>query len=205
MVDFDRMAAQWDNDVKRERAKKLAEAVKAALPEHAALEILDNGCGTGLTTYYLHEAFRKICALDPSEEMRRIFLEKKSAYGAENVELLPADAAARPEYRERFDAVYSTLLFHHVKDIRTEILLEAGLLKRGGRLLIMDLDEEGGRFHKSIPNWDGHNGFARTPLCETLASCGFTDVSISTAYEGQWDSGDGPFDYSMFLCCGTKE
>ena len=76
-----------------------------------------------------------------------------------------------------------------------------GLLVDGGRLCIADLDEDpGGAFHADKVDFDGHHGFDRQRLAQTLADAGFADIRFVDATTVVKDDRE----FGVFLCTATK-
>lgn len=190
---FDEMARGWDTRRRGERAAVLAEKIRAAMGVRETA--LDFGCGTGLLTFPLAPYVEVIYGHDTSIEMRGMFLEKIAASGAGNVRFLGAEELDG----HRFDAIFTSMVMHHIRDYRAKLARLKGLLNPGGVFLWIDLDPEGGAFHKGEPGFDGHDGFDRGEVRAALLGCGFRAVSIETAYEGVKivDGADVP--YTLFL------
>ena len=54
MTNFDERAKDWDSDPKKvERARVVAEAIRAAIPLSKEITALEYGCGTGLLSFAL--------------------------------------------------------------------------------------------------------------------------------------------------------
>ncbi len=66
------------------------------------------------------------------------------------------------------------------------------MLNEGGRLIVVDLDSEDGRFHASETGFDGHNGFDQQEFSRSLREAGFRDIGISTFYHGEKEIGGKP-------------
>jgi ubiquinone/menaquinone biosynthesis C-methylase UbiE len=110
------------------------------------------------------------------------------------VRLLTEEALAD----ERFDAVFSSMVLHHIRDTGATLKMLKGLLKPGGRFLWLDLDEDDGTFHKNEPDFDGHNGFDRGEVRALLSEAGFREITVETAYEGVREIDGVKMNYSIF-------
>ena len=113
----------------------------ARLP--AGLTILDLGCGRGVETALIAEAFRpgRLVAFDLD---RRQVLEagRRLAHnGAAAPALLLADASSLPFAAERFDAVVEMAVMHHVPDWRAALREVARVLKPGGSFHFVDISK----------------------------------------------------------------
>lgn len=196
---FDDVALTWDDSRRCERAQALSCAIRAAWGG-APKEVLDFGCGTGLLTFALSPYAAAIYGYDTSAEMQNIFRSKLDLYQTKNVRLLSGE-----EMRERaFDVIFSSMVFHHIPDVRAELLGLRRLLAQGGRLMLIDLDKDDGAFHRNEPGFNGHNGFDRNELRGVLESCGFREVSVSTVYEGVRQMGGDPVAYSLFMATARR-
>ena len=192
-MNFNEQAPVWDTRRRQTRAKVLAEAVRARWGEHPE-SVLDFGCGTGLLTFELFPFAGEIAGYDTSEEMGNEFKRKIGETGAAKVRLLTEEALAS----ERFDAVFSSMVLHHIRDTGATLKMLKGLLKPGGRFLWLDLDEDDGTFHKNEPDFDGHNGFDRREVRALLSEAGFRDIAVETVYEGVREIDGVKMNYSIF-------
>lgn len=117
--------------------------MRAAVVERLASgeSVLDLGCGTGsLAVLIKHE--RPLCRVVGIDGDPRILeiARQKSARRRLAVELRVADAAKLPFDAAAFDAVVSSMMFHHLPpETKRSALLECvRVLKLGGRMLLMD-------------------------------------------------------------------
>jgi len=194
MTYFDEAALTWDTPIRRERALALAEAIRGAWGK-APSTALDFGCGTGLLTFALCPYIHEISGYDPSAEMRRIFEIKREMCQADNVRLV-----TQAQMREHaYDVIVSSMVLHHIPDVRSETQGLAGRLAPGGRFLWIDLDEDDGSFHASEPGFDGHNGFSRSEVKEILEGAGFREISVRTVYQGVKTLESRSVPYSLFM------
>jgi ubiquinone/menaquinone biosynthesis C-methylase UbiE len=146
---FDAKARQWDEHPRRQR---IARTFAAELQKHLALdptmELLEFGCGTGLVSMELRQEVASITLLDTSPGMLEVLKEKIALYGIANMQPRLGGLAAIDQSRERFDAIYSNMVLHHVADPFRTLAELAQLLKPGGALCIGDLEPEDGSFHQ---------------------------------------------------------
>ena len=94
------------------------------------------------------------------------------------------------------------MALHHIIDIKTALHDLYRLLKPNGKLCIIDLNEEDGRFHQSEKDFKGHNGFNQNQLKKVLNTVGYRMVSSYTFYEGQKTISEDNVDYSLFIMVG---
>ena len=121
-------------------------AFKARLLEHAALQdgesVLDLGCGTGTLALAALDAVpgAELVGLDADPQILRRARAKAGAAGA-RIAFDEGFSTDLPYEDDRFDAVLSTLFFHHLEDddkSRTAKEVHR-VLKPGGRLIVGDM------------------------------------------------------------------
>lgn len=182
MTDFDQRAKDWDSDPKKvERARVVADAIRAALPARPGQTGLEIGCGTGLLSFGLKDAFAHITLADTSQGMLDVLTAKIADSGLTHFSPIRLDLASDPLPDSRFDAVYSLLALHHIPATDTVINRFYDLLTPGGLLFIADLDAEDGTFHTDGTT-DVHLGFERGALRRQVEAAGFKNVRFSTVF-----------------------
>lgn len=142
---FDTMAAQWDTICCHNPEKIRTILSLADIRENA--DILDVGCGTGiLENYLLPYRPRQVTGIDISPAMIARARQKYQAQ-ADTVRFRLADLM---DVRgEAFDYILIYSVYPHFPDPRKMIRQAAGLLRRGGRLVIAHSEskEEINRHH----------------------------------------------------------
>ncbi len=208
MTDFDSRAQTWDSDpMKVERAARVAEAIRAALPLHSGMTALEYGCGTGLLSFSLRTDFAHITLADTSQGMLNVLAAKIADSGLRNMTPLRLDLTTDPlpvsrqsrQPASRFDVIYSLMVLHHIPNTDHILRQFHTLLKPGGWLAIADLDAEDGTFHTD-GSTDVHLGFERAALQTQVESAGFEEIHIATAYQIQKNGRS----YPVFLLVGKK-
>lgn len=200
---FDSKARQWDeNPVFRERAEKIAAAIRAAVPLNPSMTALDYGCGTGLLSFPLRESLGRITLKDTSPGMLAVAEEKIDALGVSNISVRLTDLTAEPLPDERYDLIYSSMTLHHVPDTDAILKTFHALLKPGGWLCIADLDQEDGSFHGI--EVDVHHGFDRAALAALAEAAGFAGVSFQTVFEISKEKPEGKRAYPVFLLVAQR-
>jgi 2-polyprenyl-3-methyl-5-hydroxy-6-metoxy-1,4-benzoquinol methylase len=196
---FDASARDWDSDPgKVERARAVADAMRAAIPLQRSMDALEYGCGTGLLSFALQADLGRITLADTSPGMLDVLREKIAVSQAANMHPLLLDLTSDPLPTERYDLTYSLMVLHHIEDTRHILGQFHALLKPSGILCVCDLDREDGSFHKH--EFDGHHGFTREELKGLAQAAGFEQVRFSTAYEIVRDGRS----YPLFLMTARK-
>lgn len=199
---FDEEAASWDDDPGHEqRQVAVAEAIKQVVDLDPGMSAVDIGGGTGRLSILLAELVGSVLVTDPSSGMVRVAQQRIDEAGlGDRVRAVQADLTAE-RLDGTFDVAWSSMAFHHVKDLDGLLRSVADLLVEGGRLLIADLDEDpDGAFHAEKVDFDGHHGFDRQGLAAQLAHAGFTDVGFVDATSIT----KGDREFGLFLCTATK-
>lgn len=195
---FDAKARQWDeNPVFRERALKIADAIRRSVPLNRAMHALDYGCGTGLLSFPLKDEVGSILMADSSAGMLAVANEKIAAQGVTNLATRQLDLMADPAPSRAFDLIMTSMTLHHVPDTDRILHIFHDLLAPGGHLCIADLDQEDGSFHG--PEVDVHHGFDRGDLQKRAERAGFTDVCFETVFSIAKERANGTRDYPVFL------
>jgi ArsR family transcriptional regulator len=139
------------------------------------LDVADLGCGTGALTVEMARWARSVVAIDRSRETLDQARVRAEREGIVNVEFLAADLH-KLELRRKFDVVVASQSLHFVDDPR-RVLSQAGkLLKKDGRLLVLELLPHGEEW---VRERLGHRwlGFDPSDLGAMLEAEGFGSIS----------------------------
>jgi ubiquinone/menaquinone biosynthesis C-methylase UbiE len=157
--------------------------------------VLDLGCGTGVLCKMIGDHLSAqsgggVIGIDAAGKMIEVARKKR---GAPNIHFEAMAAENLAFENEKFDAVVSSLFFHHVPlDLKKMALSEAyRVLKPGGRLVIADMHRPAtwmGALVSHISRWffmqpqiaDNIRGV----LPELIASAGFISPKIQATYFG---------------------
>ena len=203
-MSFDHKASDWDaNPMHVERANAIAACMRRHAHLAPPMHGFEFGCGTGLLSFALRDAFGTITLADTSTGMLEVLRGKIAAAGIAHMQPLRIDLLADPKPAERYDVVYSAMTLHHVADTRRILEAWREILVDGGTLCIADLDTEDGSFHDD-GDTEVHHGFARAALQALAEACGYTDVRFDTAYTVKKLRGDAPREYPVFLMVARK-
>lgn len=201
--EFDAKARTWDQDSsKSDRARRVADAMAAAIPGLARARVLEYGAGTGLLGFALQGRAGHVTLADSSAEMLAVAREKLQACGAANMEVVSLDLATEPAPAARWDVVCSLLVLHHVADVDGLLARLHQVLAPGGHLCLSDLDAEDGSFHG--PAFTGHCGFDRVTLLSSLRRAGFQDPRLETAFEIEKPVRGAPRRFPAFLAIARR-
>lgn len=134
---FGRLASSYDHRHHRYNQLTLSRALEA-LRLSGTERVLDVGCGTGELERLVHDRYphATLVGLDVTPEMLAVAREKfRSVSG---ITFLLAPAETLPFARERFDAVVSCNMLHHVRSVDGLLRECARVLRPGGRLVLVD-------------------------------------------------------------------
>jgi ubiquinone/menaquinone biosynthesis C-methylase UbiE len=204
MTNFDERAKDWDSDpAKVERARVVADAIRAGLPLGPGMSALEYGCGTGLLSFALQRDFASITLADSSQGMLDVLTARIKSAGVDNMRPLRLDLESAPAPVGRFDVIYSLMTMHHIADTNQILREFMTLLNKDGFLCIADLEKEDGSFHGPSVT-DVHKGFERPALQQQVQSAGFSAVRFSPVFvvKRQVDGREKPF--PLFLMLAQK-
>ena len=133
---FSSASGQWD----QLRTDLFGEAFHL----HALLTLIDSnavvgdlGCGTGQLSSLVAPHVRKVIAVDGSAEMLQAARSRLKAH--KSVDLRLGTLEALPIDHEQLDIAMLGLVLHHVPDPTVVLNESVRVLKKGGRLLILDM------------------------------------------------------------------
>jgi ubiquinone/menaquinone biosynthesis C-methylase UbiE len=156
------------------------------------LDVADLGCGTAALTVEIARWARSVLAIDRSRETLDHARARAEREGIVNVEFLAADLH-KLELRRKFDVVVASQSLHFVDDPRRVLSQVGKLLKKDGRLLVLELLPHGEEW---VRERLGHRwlGFEPAQLAGTLEAERFSKISTEML-----PGGSGPF--RPFLVC----
>ena len=162
-------AAQAGGTVTLERGSLREEMLAAAAPRDWV--VVDAGCGDGFLTELLGERFTKVLAFDHSPE--RLAVARKRL--PKGVSLETAEVDALPLRDASVDAIFFSMVLHHVPELGRALAEARRVLKPGGRIVVADLaphDEESMREAMG----DLRLGLDPKDLSRRLRLAGFRDI-----------------------------
>lgn len=179
--DFDKTAASWDANAGRVKLSgDIAESIKSTLNLNRKMDVMDFGCGTGLVTLRLAPLVRSITAVDSSQGMLDVLKTKIAEQQIPNVRTQFVDLDQGQTLEGQYDLVYSSMTFHHVKEVKELLAQFLAVLRKPGMLCVADLDLDEGKFHADNEGVF-HFGFDRAALRDAMLEVGFVDVQDGTA------------------------
>lgn len=205
MSEFDAKASTWDaNSMHVERAEAIAAAVKELIDLNDIFNALEYGAGTGLLSFALKDHIKEITLMDSSEEMIRVIAEKITRAGITNMHPLFFDLEKNSFKDGKFNLIYSSMVMHHIPDLKKVLSEFNNLLTDGGTLAIADLYMEDGSFHDS--SFNGHKGFDVNELEKLLRSIGFRSIKHKPCYTIKKVTETGETrEYPIFLLVAEKD
>jgi SAM-dependent methyltransferase len=166
--------------------------VRGRFPELAPQRILDMGCGTGMSSQPLAEAWpqAEIHAVDIAEPMLRYAHARSEAMGVP-IHYHLANAAHTPFADGSFDLVVSTIMLHEIpQKLTRQVIAECHrLLKPGGVMVHNDLvGWPTDPFQEFMAEWNAHHnnevferGSGTLDWRAACAAAGFADDDVFLA------------------------
>lgn len=204
-MDFDRVAASFDNPRRIERARHIAERIGREIAGCENEPVLEYGCGTGLISFCLAERFSDIIMMDSSPGMIEEARRKVTSAQASGLRPVLLDMSAAAYDGPPFAAIYSSMVLHHIPDTDKIVRAFHGALRHRGVLCIVDLDEDDGAFHAEETDFTGHHGFRHADIMGAMEKAGFESCSIESFYRGSRMVNGVELAYSLFCATGVKE
>ena len=173
---FDELAGKFGRSYVPGRSwKALAHALIPLLPPQV---IVDLGAGEGTLSQLLARNARQVIAIDNSPKMVKFGSQLARKHGIKNLEYRLGDIENPPVPRNSVDlAVLSQALHHAIKPERA-IQSAHGILKKNGRLIVLDLLRH--NFEKARELYADHwLGFSEVRLHQLLEKAGFCDIEVS--------------------------
>lgn len=202
MSHFDEQAKTWDdNPEKLERAKVFAQEIINFIKPDNNLNALEFGCGTGLLSFEMADAFKNITLVDTSKGMIDVLKDKIKAQNISNFHPLQQDMLEDYNNLKNIDVIFTLMTMHHIHDLDKAFLVFHKVLNANGYLCIADLIEEDGTFHRPEMNFDGYKGFNKEKLTQQLILNGFMVKHYQTPFTITKDTGKT---YPLFLMIAQK-
>ncbi|ERJ11358.1 class I SAM-dependent methyltransferase [Haloplasma contractile] len=207
---FDHYATSWDTDRRIKRAeiiaKEIIKEISQLVDDTSKYKVIEYGCGTGLISFNLHNYFKDIILIDSSSTMIEVLRHKIKKANVSHMTPYKIDLSNNDheQFNNEVDLIYSSMVLHHIRDIEEILKQFYDLLKKDGYIMIVDLDEEDGQFHKNEPEFVGHNGFDHKKLKNRLKRVGFRNVTVHTFYNNVKIINGEEVNYSLFIMIGKR-
>jgi ubiquinone/menaquinone biosynthesis C-methylase UbiE/biotin operon repressor len=173
---FDELAGKFGRRYCPGRSwQALAHALITLLPE---LTVADLGAGEGTLSQLLAKNARKVVAIDNSPKMVEFGSQLAKKHGFKNLEYRLGDIEEPPIANNSVDLAILSQALHHAIHPQQAIGAAHRILKRGGRLVILDLLSH--RFERARELYADHwLGFSEVQLHQFLEKAGFREIEVN--------------------------
>jgi ubiquinone/menaquinone biosynthesis C-methylase UbiE/biotin operon repressor len=173
---FDELAGKFGRRYCPGRSwQALAHALITLLPR---LTVADLGAGEGTLSQLLAKNARKVIAIDNSRKMVEFGSKLAKKHGFKNLEYRLGDIEDPPIAKNSVDLAILSQALHHAIHPQRTIAAAHQILKRGGRLVILDLLSH--RFERARELYADHwLGFSEVELHQFLEKGGFREIEVS--------------------------
>ncbi len=177
---FDLIAPEYDTLERLKVAKIIADEIRICITDGKGKDAVDYGCGTGLIGMQLLDNFGSMFFIDASPNMIGEVQQKISQAQIDHVKALCYDFVTQPPLDLHVDYVIMVHTLIHIKEVKEIIVRLYSVLNEGGRLFIVDFDQNGAVISDEV-----HNGFEQEKLKSLLREVGFADIRSKTFYYGK--------------------
>jgi len=173
---FDELAGKFGRRYCPGRSwQALAHALITLLPQ---LTVADLGAGEGTLSQLLAKNARKVVAIDNSPKMVEFGSQLAKKHGFKNLEYRLGDIEEPPIANNSIDLAILSQALHHAIHPQQAVGAAHRILKRGGRLVILDLLSH--RFERARELYADHwLGFSEVQLHQFLEKSGFRQIEVS--------------------------
>jgi ubiquinone/menaquinone biosynthesis C-methylase UbiE/DNA-binding transcriptional ArsR family regulator len=173
---FDELAGKFGRSYVPGRSwEALAHTLISLLP---LLTVADLGAGEGTLSQLLAKKARKVIAIDNSPKMVEFGAELAKKHGFKNLEYRLGDIEDPPISKNSVDLAILSQALHHAIHPERAVAAARRILKRGSRLVILDLLSH--QFERARELYADHwLGFSEVQLHQFLEKGGFREIEIS--------------------------
>jgi ubiquinone/menaquinone biosynthesis C-methylase UbiE/DNA-binding transcriptional ArsR family regulator len=173
---FDELAGKFGRSYVPGRSwKALAHTLITLLPP---LTVADLGAGEGTLSQLLAKNARKVIAVDNSPKMVEFGSQLAKKHGIKNLEYRLGDIEDPPIAKNSIDLAILSQALHHAIHPQRAVAAAHRVLRRGGRLAILDLLSH--RFERARELYADHwLGFSEVQLHQFLEKSGFRQIEVS--------------------------
>ncbi len=142
------------------------------------ITIADLGAGEGMISQLLAKHARHVYCIDKSARMVKVGSELAKANGLANLEYLHGDMEAIPLKDKSVDLAILSQALHHAEHPEIAIRDAYRILRKGGNILILDLNQHG--FEKARELYsDRWLGFSKNDIYTRLKTVGFSQIEVN--------------------------
>jgi ArsR family transcriptional regulator len=173
---FDELAGKFGRSYVPGRSwKALAHTFISMLPP---LTVADLGAGEGTLSQLLAKNARKVIAIDNSPKMVEFGSQLAKKHGFKNLEYRLGDIEDPPIAKDSIDLAILSQALHHAIHPQRAVSAARRILKRGGRLVVLDLLSH--RFERARELYADHwLGFSEVQLHQFLEKSDFRQIEVS--------------------------
>src|SRR5215472_10043299 len=179
---FDELAGKFGRQYVPGRSwKGIAEALLKLMPP---LVVADLGAGEGTISQLMAQRAKKVIAIDNSDKMVEFGAELAKKHGISNLEYRLGDLEAVPIRSGTVDLAFLSQALHHAVHPERALAEAHRILKRGGRIAILDLNRH--QFEEAREMYaDLWLGFTELEIEKYLKGAGFRNVETAIVYKEQ--------------------
>jgi ubiquinone/menaquinone biosynthesis C-methylase UbiE/DNA-binding transcriptional ArsR family regulator len=173
---FDELAGKFGRSYVPGRSwQALAHTLIRLLP---AQTVADLGAGEGTLSQLLAKTARKVIAVDNAPKMVEFGSKLAADHGFSNLEYRLGDIEAPPIEKETIDLAFLSQALHHAIHPERAIQSAYRILKKGGRIVILDLLTH--RFERARELYADHwLGFSEVQLHQWLEKSRFNKLEVT--------------------------
>jgi ArsR family transcriptional regulator len=144
----------------------------------SSIVVADLGAGEGTLAQLLAKRAKKVIAIDNSEKMVEFGSKLAKEHGFSNLEYRLGDLEAPPIPAGTVDLALLSQALHHAEHPAQTVSAAHRILKRGGRLVILDLLQH--QFEEARELYaDRWLGFSEAELHGWLEEAGFREIEVT--------------------------
>ena len=139
--------------------------------------VADLGAGEGWLSQLLARRAEKVIAVDNSPKMVAFGRTEAKKKGIANLEFRLGDLAEPPIPANSVDVVILSQALHHAANPQQAVTAAAGLLRKGGRLVVLDLNQH--HYDPARELYGDHwLGFSEADLRDWLNAAGLREIEV---------------------------
>ena len=173
---FDELAGKFGRSYVPGRSwQALAHTLITLLP---AQTVADLGAGEGTLSQLLAKTAKKVIAIDNAPKMVEFGAKLAAEHGFKNLEYRLGDIEAPPIARNSIDLAILSQALHHAIHPERAVAGTHRMLKKGGRLVILDLLSH--QFDRARELYADHwLGFSEVELHKWMEAAGFKKIEVT--------------------------